>query len=361
MKIDKSITVNELDRIIYYAYDYGPFTVKEYLTHSLNDSCIPTNSKKMPGSIWGITTFFNPVKYKNKSQNYKRFRENSKQQGLNLLTIELSFDGDFEIKDSDAEIVIRLVGNEKNILWQKEAMLNIALRNLPEDCDKIVWIDCDILFHNDNWVKETAKLLETYNVVQPFSSAVRLPQGKLNSLDMNDIEFGFHDNQIIHSFARGMAKFGMKTLLHKSHHIIGHTGFVWSIRRELIQDIGFFDRVITGMADLILAFAFYGIDYCLKNNEQPPHLNEMATIWRKKIFKQVQGSVYYTEGVIDHLWHGTILNRKFHERNALMMKYDFDPSSDISLSKNGLLEWSSKKEGLVTAMVDYFSARKEEG
>ena len=43
-------------------------------------------------NFWGITTFFDPIGHSNKYQNYSKFRESSKRQGLNLLTVELAFD-----------------------------------------------------------------------------------------------------------------------------------------------------------------------------------------------------------------------------------------------------------------------------
>ncbi|MEI6850247.1 MAG: hypothetical protein WCK29_04375, partial [archaeon] len=142
---------------------------------------LPQFPKKLPGSFWGISTFFNPTGYKNKYENYKLFREASKAQGLKLCVVELAFDdAPFELTKKDAEILIQIRGNKNNIMWQKEAMLNLGLKNLPRDCDKIAWIDCDIIFKNENWVAETSKLLEKYNVVQPFKYVLRMAKGRKN-------------------------------------------------------------------------------------------------------------------------------------------------------------------------------------
>jgi hypothetical protein len=42
------------------------------------------------------------------------------------VTVELSFDGRFELAGSDADILIQLSGGA--VLWQKERLLNLALK-----------------------------------------------------------------------------------------------------------------------------------------------------------------------------------------------------------------------------------------
>lgn len=149
--------------------------------------------KDKSGSIWGITVFFNPGNFKNKIENYHRFSKSVKNQGLNLLAIELTFGGKFELSEGDADLLVKIKGDKENILWQKERLLNVALRHLPKDCDKIVWLDCDIIFEKNDWVKETEQLLLKYVVVQPFSKGVRL--GK----DVFDYSSNYSLNRGVHS------------------------------------------------------------------------------------------------------------------------------------------------------------------
>ena len=108
-------------------------------------------SKELLGSFWGITVFFNPAGYKNKYENYRIFRDSLKRQGLKLLAVELSFGDRFELKSTDADLLIQIKGDSRNIMWQKERMLNIGLDKLPKDCDKIAWLDCDVIFKNNNF------------------------------------------------------------------------------------------------------------------------------------------------------------------------------------------------------------------
>ena len=91
--------------------------------------------------LWAITSYFNPVGFDHCWSNYQIFREYL---DVPLATAELSFGGDFVLKDSDADIVLRL--KAEDVMWQKERLLNLIVQCLPEECDQVAWIDCDIIF-----------------------------------------------------------------------------------------------------------------------------------------------------------------------------------------------------------------------
>src|SRR5437867_4278139 len=59
--------------------------------------------------------------------------------------------------------------NGTDILWQKERLLNLALRTLPPSCKKVAWIDCDVVFQADDWAERTSRLLDRFMLVQPFT------------------------------------------------------------------------------------------------------------------------------------------------------------------------------------------------
>ena len=82
------------------------------------------------------------------------------------MTVELSFDGRFELVGSDAEILIQLSGGA--VLWQKERLLNLALKAVPSGVEKIAWLDCDVILERTDWVEEAKKQLDEFNVIQLF-------------------------------------------------------------------------------------------------------------------------------------------------------------------------------------------------
>ena len=128
----------------------------------------------MSSDLWSITSYFNPCRYKTKRANFDAFMEGMERVGANVLVVELAFDDeDFELPASDRVLQLRGTG----VMWQKERLLNVAAATLPESCTKVAWLDCDLLFENPDWPRLTSEALDEYMVVQPFSTAVRLPRG----------------------------------------------------------------------------------------------------------------------------------------------------------------------------------------
>ena len=110
--------------------------------------------------MWAITSYFNPVGYKRRLSNYRIFRANL---GVPLVTVELSFDGEFELKEKDADILIQLSGGA--VLWQKERLLNFAIKAVPSDVKRIAWLDCDVILKRADWVEEAKRQLNEFNVI----------------------------------------------------------------------------------------------------------------------------------------------------------------------------------------------------
>ena len=109
---------------------------------------------KTPASdFWAITSYFNPAGYGSRRANYRHFR---KHLGVPLVAVELSFDGNFELTEGDAEILIQLTGGD--VMWQKERLLNLALEALPPECDKVMSIDCDVIFTDPDWCEPSPLL-----------------------------------------------------------------------------------------------------------------------------------------------------------------------------------------------------------
>ena len=90
-----------------------------------------------------ICSYFNYYNDPERKSNYIKFRQKFE---YDLITVEVAKDkSEFFIDDA-----IQIIAKPENLLWQKERCFNIALENLPDTVDKIVWVDTDIIFHNDN-------------------------------------------------------------------------------------------------------------------------------------------------------------------------------------------------------------------
>ena len=121
--------------------------------------------------LWAITCYFNPIDYKRRLENYHTFRRNL---AVPLVTVELSFDGNFQLQHGDADILVQLHG--RDVLWQKERLLNVALQSVPDTCDKIAWLDCDVVFESDDWAEHTSRALDHFGLVHLFQERHNLPR-----------------------------------------------------------------------------------------------------------------------------------------------------------------------------------------
>lgn len=315
---------------------------------------------ELPGELWGITTYFNPAAYAIKLDNLRVFSEGVRRQGLKLLLVELAFDKEpYAVPDDWVDRIIRV--RSGSILWQKERLLNIALEQLPDRCDKVAWLDADIVFGNDAWVQQTSGLLGEYVAVQPYSNARWLaPRVPQQSCEMKSLETEFDMAGI--AYARIWAR---EALGRESHtNSVGHPGFAWTARRDVLARHGFYDRFIVGSGDRVMSLSMYGY------HQSSSMRNFLASVcserqigdvldWAASFYSDVRGSVFYVEGPIFHLWHGNSTNRRYLERHKILRDAEFDPRADICVDANGCWQWSSDKPELHQRLREYFESREE--
>lgn len=307
-------------------------------------------------SLWGITAYFNPAGYENKYRNFRTFRSSTRGQGLQLLTVELVLDGGppvLQRDDADVHVVVR--GDDANILWQKEALLNIGLRHLPVECRYVAWLDADVLFANDDWIPRTCAALETFCVVQPYSRFVQLPLGT-DSPAGPEAAPG-DDPEAEPSFGWGFSTHDRGWI-----HPYGRTGNAWAARRTVLDKHGFYDKLILGDADSFMAYALIGWDRFLSwfADDFPPALITDYEKWAAGIFQDVRARVGHVEGDLYHLWHGRVTTRRYAERRQILKNNDYDPHRHIGKTTEGILEWKTKNRLFKASVAEYFRQRRED-
>ncbi len=304
----------------------------------------PEFPKNLPGTFWGLTCFFNPQQYKNKKENYLKFRESNKKQGLKLICVELAFnDNPYELTNNDADILIQI--RTASVLWQKERLLNIAFKSLPQDCDKIAWLDCDILFEDDSWIKLASEKLEKYAVVQLFENALFLEK------DLKKENAGHFI-----SFVKNVETSGLDEFYKKNN----YPGFAWAARREIFENRGFYDKAIIGAGDGIMALSFINSVSMAIPDFYYRKIRFCILSWAKEIYPLVKNSVNYLPLTIIHLYHGEKKNRAYKKRDYILSYFKFDSDNDIKINEDGVWTWNSNKKFLHQAVYDYFFSRNEE-
>lgn len=283
-----------------------------------------------PDRLAVITTYFNPCGYRNIERNYFEFRERL---GVPVLTMELSFDGRFVIEDA-----VRIRGDARNLLWQKERLLNLAIESLPDRYDRVAWLDADLLFSNRTWYRDTLEALERHEIVQLFGKARWLAA----------------DGRAVAtwpSFAERRQSGSRER---------GHPGFAWAARREQLAE-GLLETDLSGNGDLVMAHCWAGQwrhDYFGKLNSR---LMAHFLQWGTRRFLAMRGPMGYVAGALSHLYHGKLSRRGYHLRLKRLVELGFDPARDLEFDGNGLWRWTDDaKPELVAFARDFFSHRKED-
>jgi hypothetical protein len=306
--------------------------------------------------MWAITSYYNPIRYKRRLSNYKIFRANL---AVPLVTVELSFDGHFELTRNDADILIQISGGAA--LWQKERLLNVAIKSVPQNVSHIAWLDCDAVFEKPDWADDAEQKLCKVNIVQLFSDLVDLgPENYQSNVKHRDVRSTGHS--IVGAInSGGLKQLDVTVESGKDIRQPFPTGMGWAARREIIEDHGLYDAMIIGGGDWAMVCAIYGQ---FEKAVQLLHLSkcrqEHYLRWARAYHREVGGKIENVSGRIFHLWHGNFINRNSRDRHRLLAGFDFDPGGDLRIGANGAWQWARLRPDLEDFLRNYFLRRAED-
>jgi len=306
--------------------------------------------------LWAITCYFNPAGYQSRAANYRTFR---KHLAVPLLTVELSFTGSFELEPDAADVLVQLSGGD--VLWQKERLLNLALRRLPDDCDIVAWVDCDVLFSDAYWPQQAREALNSFALIQLFSERLHLARNaRRGPSGWGPIES--RRQAIGHALAGDGLKPEELSVGGSFRHGPLSTGLAWAARRTLLDKCGFYDARIVGGGDAAMVWAALGRpDHSVIAQSMSGRAAEHYRAWAEPFFAEVGGRVGYLPGPLFHLWHGSYAERRHKERQQDITALGFDPFTDLALDDSACWRWNSDKPELHRYVRNYFTARNEDG
>lgn len=302
-----------------------------------------------------ITTYYNPGRYRQRLQNYLLFRNRLK---ARLLTVELALCGDdFALKEENADILIQVRSN--SVMWHKERLINIGLNRLPMNVKYVAWIDCDIIFTDDDWTVRAAELLKRVPLIQLFDSLYDLNQYQLPehydiaSQSPSGYSFAFHQ--------RGKAPILGTPTNHQSFRFVA-CGIAWAATVEFIKRHYLYDVMILGSGDRMLAAASIGQFFeAIETVHIKDRRAEHYLGWALKFHRDVCGSIDYLPHSAFHLWHGDLENRGWIERHQILASFGFDPDTDLKSNEMDCWEWKGCDEELKQYVSYYFAKRLEDG
>jgi hypothetical protein len=309
------------------------------------------------GRLWALAAYFNPAGFERRRTNYRDFR---RRLPVPLATVELARSPDaFQLRDGDADILIQLTGEDT--LWQKERLLNLALRALPAECDQVAWLDCDIIFDTPDWPARVSAALEQHPLVQAFARFFELDA----EADADSLHPGVSIGggaSAAHRLANGVTVEQLFAPRLGNRIQRGHTvGLAWAARRALLDRHGLYDACILGGGDKAMMSAALGrFEYVVSldlNERQMAHY----LAWARPFHADVAARIGTVDATVYHLWHGELRYRQHRHRHRLFREFGFDPYADVALDAGEVWQWSSAKPEMHAFFRSYFASRREDG
>lgn len=262
--------------------------------------------------LWAVTTYFNPFNDKRRADNFEEFRRHI---GLRLLVVEVALPAtQHTLVASSVDCLVRIHGD---VMWQKERAYNIALNWLPTTCDRVLFIDADVVNTSPTKWAATQRALDSAVAVHPFSRVEYLRAD-------GSVDF------VWPSIAQDRSLFTQGAAVAQ--------GTAWAFQRDFIARHRFHDKFIVGGGDVALTAALFGRTQLMRERAQMNASRSAAyQAWAAPLLHDSIPCPKHTTDVVRHLWHGSEASRKYHERKAILN--DFNPDTDLRLTTGGGLRW----------------------
>jgi hypothetical protein len=305
--------------------------------------------------MWAITAYLNPMGYQARRDNFRRFRERLK---VPLVAVELGFRDKYDLAAADADILVQIKGGD--VLWQKERLLNLAVRALPADCSKVAWVDCDIIFDQPGWAEKVEAALDRVALAQLFRFVHQLPRGAIPETVARE-ELPTRQS-VLYAVASGLPIEACVNEKPVDGLYTMSRGFAWAAWRGLLDRHGLYDACIIGGGDRAMVYAIFGryeeaiSHFYMNEEEQRRYLD-----WAVPFSEAIGGAFEHVDNDIFHLWHGDMRRRGAASRQAGLRSFEFNPDRDIAVADSGAWRWNSNKPAMHEFMQSYFASRREDG
>jgi hypothetical protein len=313
-----------------------------YINESLKDRAFYPTADDQNSELALIVCYFNWVGYKRSASNLLRFLRQIDKLNITAYGVELYLENAAPIMEKNRRWEC-IKATNRNIMWQKEALLNKAEKMVPKHIKYIGVFDPDIYFENKNWLNESLDELKKFKVIQPFSEGIKMNEmGGIEIVKPSAAKYGYNNDDTKYNTP----------------------GLAWIFNREFFDKVGLYPYAIIGSGDSVLAAALLKIQNSKTAFRSVGHKNwkkDLPQEWLKKINNFMgDSSVGYIEGQVWHEWHGDVINRRYETRRKIM-KY-INISEDIFFNKDSILEWSPHVDnGVPSAFLKYFESRLEDG
>jgi hypothetical protein len=234
--------------------------------------------------------------------------------GRKCFSAELAFTGQ---EWPSASAFIQLRAGEKQMLWQRERLLNLIVERLPSSYDRIAVIDPTILLLNGSALRRAEALLETESLVGLCRDIHSVDErGTIVATRREDVH-GVRKRDELVCDQPGAAFTGG-----------------WIARREVFP---LYDRCVYGLGQALSLSAWRGTNpssFILSPDEQAYY-----GVWANQAFSRVRGRVTSVEGACIDFRSSAGGDALWGRRRNESPKLEFDPSAHIGIDEHGLLAW----------------------
>jgi hypothetical protein len=269
--------------------------------------------------------YFNTVGAKRLLMNYLYTVEKLKLAKIPYYTIEMYVDK----KDIADAIHVKT----DVILFQKERLCRVLEKYIPPKYTKLLFMDTDIVYDNINWYNDISNKLNNFNIVQCYSN-----------IYYSDVTYKKIELVMLSSTAKGNIK-------DKSEGF-GTPGGSWAFQRKWFNEVGFFEADPTGGSDTYSVLLWRGNNV----DNSAPYLKYALEEYKTKI--KEAPSICFVEGIIYHMWHGTMKNRQYRNRKQIFSSVK-DIRSVVKIGKDGIYELTDSK--FKSGLIKYFKNKDDDG
>ncbi|WP_417744738.1 hypothetical protein [Rosistilla oblonga] len=246
------------------------------------------------------TVHFNPCRYHRLRETYYEWLPTLGPLAKHVVCLELVFDDDEP--EIEGSTVIRGT-RDRNLMWQKEPLLNILLRR----CTKthFAFIDHDVYFQSPTWLHDAiARMSDEIHAVQLFREFHRLDYcGRIIQTQRSAVN---------------------------SKNNMGCPGAAWVAKTEFLRSVGGFPthRIVGG-----------------GDRDMLDRIRDRSVASK-------------TDGY--HINHGLKVHRQHDTRWVEVEKHSFDYDKDVRINADGILEFTGNNRPLQKYVREFFEGRRED-
>jgi hypothetical protein len=281
-----------------------------------------------------LLVFFNPCNSKRILINFLYIFNGLRAKNVPVFGIECLFPG------QEPSISFKNVKHVRSssYLFHKERLFRVLEKSIPQKYTKLMMMDADLFYDEENWYEVVSNDLNIHECLQPFKI--------VNYLDLT------YKNKYISAKPVVLLEDAESNPEYQ-------VGMVWAMTREYYNKCGFYDNCIIGNGDLLSAVHFTGKTF---EKSKDIILRLHGESYAEYCKKPRPKSIKHCDLTLNHMYHGSLIKRKYWDRNFLFKEIEGDVSNLIKENEDGVFEWKTPEdtEKWNKVIFEHFSERKDD-